>query len=226
MQGWQFWLLLSLNLAIGTLIFIGRNWIKARIEQSVRSGFEAKLDALRSDLRRSEEELKSELRSKEAQIKAELDRDANIKIENLKSDNSTLQSSIDLLSTNQSEIRARRLVAVEKMWSVLLQMNDKFSGVVYLDAILLPEELDEFFRGQRPRSDYIRSIVGQYAHEDASFNNLKDSGAMEIEKERPFFGEQMWVIFYVMRAIYGRCAMLVARSLEKSTCKIGKKIST
>jgi hypothetical protein len=43
-------------------------------------------------LRRSEEELKSELRSKEAQIKAELDRDTNIKIETLKSDNSTLQS--------------------------------------------------------------------------------------------------------------------------------------
>src|SRR4029077_8681731 len=70
MQGWQFWFLLLLNVAIGVLIFIGRNWIKARIEQSVRSGFEAKLEALRSDLRRSEEELKSELRSKEAEITA------------------------------------------------------------------------------------------------------------------------------------------------------------
>jgi hypothetical protein len=70
MQGWQFWFLLLLNVAIGVLIFIGRNWIKARIEQSVRSGFEAKLEALRSDLRRSEEDLKSELRSKEAEITA------------------------------------------------------------------------------------------------------------------------------------------------------------
>jgi hypothetical protein len=71
MQGsWQFWFLLLLNLAIGALIFIGRNWIKARIEQSVRSGFEARLEALRSDLRRSEEGLKSELRSKEAEITA------------------------------------------------------------------------------------------------------------------------------------------------------------
>jgi DNA-binding protein Fis len=70
MQGWQFWFLLLLNVALGVLIFIGRNWIKARIEQSVRSGFEAKLEALRSDLRRSEEELKSELRSKETEITA------------------------------------------------------------------------------------------------------------------------------------------------------------
>jgi DNA-binding protein Fis len=70
MQDWQFWFLLVLNLAIGGLIFIGRNWIKARIEQSVRSGFEARLEALRSDLRRSEEELKSELRSKETEITA------------------------------------------------------------------------------------------------------------------------------------------------------------
>jgi hypothetical protein len=70
MQDWQFWLLLLLYLAIPAAIFIGRNWIKARIEGSVRAGFEAKLEALRSDLRRSEEELKSELRSKEAQITA------------------------------------------------------------------------------------------------------------------------------------------------------------
>jgi hypothetical protein len=42
MQGWQFWFLLLLNVAIGVLIFIDRNWIKAKIEQSVRSGFEAK----------------------------------------------------------------------------------------------------------------------------------------------------------------------------------------
>ena len=70
MQDWQFWLLLLLYLATPVVIFIGRNWIKARIEGSVRAGFEAKLETLRSDLRRSEEELKSELRSKEAQITA------------------------------------------------------------------------------------------------------------------------------------------------------------
>ena len=70
MQGWQFLFFLLLNLAIGVLVFIGRNWIKARIEQSVRSGFEARLEALRSDLRRSEEQLKSELHSKEVQISA------------------------------------------------------------------------------------------------------------------------------------------------------------
>ena len=80
MQDWEFWLLLVLYLAIPAVIFISRNWIKARIEQSVRSGFEAKLEALRSDLRRSEEELKSELRSKEAQITAL--RDGNLEREN------------------------------------------------------------------------------------------------------------------------------------------------
>jgi hypothetical protein len=216
MQGWQFSLLLSLDLATGVLIFIGRNWIKARIEQSVRSGFEAKLEALRSDLRRSEEGLKSELRTREAQIKGELDRDTNIKIETLKSDNSTLQSSVDLLLANQSEIRARRLVAVEKMWNVLLQMNDKFSGVVHLDTILLPEELDEFFGRRRPLPDYIQAIVNQYAKEDASFNIFEEIGTMDIEKERPFLGEQMWVIFYVLRAIYGRCAMLISTSIKKT----------
>jgi hypothetical protein len=151
------------------------------------------------------------------EIKAELGRETNRKIETLKSDNSTLQSSIDLLSANQGEIRARRLVAVEKMWNVFLQMNDKFSGVAFLDMILLPDELDDFFRGdwQKPRADYLKGIVGRYAKEDATFNIFKESGAMEIETERPFYGEKIWIIFYVLRAVYGRCALLIARSLEK-----------
>jgi hypothetical protein len=46
---------------------------------------------------------------------------------------------------------------------------------------------------------------------------------MEIQKERPFFGEQMWVIFYVLRAIYGRCAMLIAWSLEKKQLQSWKE---
>jgi hypothetical protein len=209
------WVPIIIVLCLPVAAFAGRNWLKAWIERGVQFSFDTKLENIRADLRDSEERLKSELRTKEAEIRAELDRDTNIKIETLKSDNSTLQSSIDLLSANQSEIRARRLVAVEKMWNVLLQMNDKFSGVAYLDTILLPDELAEFFRGQKPRSDYIRAIVGQYAHGDASFNNLKESGAMEIERERPFFGEQIWIIFYVLRAVYSRCAVPTARSLEE-----------
>jgi hypothetical protein len=47
MQDWPFWLLLLLYLAIPAAIFIGRNWIKARIEGSVRAGFEAKLEAVK-----------------------------------------------------------------------------------------------------------------------------------------------------------------------------------
>lgn len=153
-----------------------------------------------------------------AEIKEELGRETNIKLETLRSDNSTLQASIALLSANQSEIRARKLVAMEKMWNVFLQLNDKFSGVIFLDTILQPAELDEFFRGhgQTPRSsDYIKSIVSQYTREDASMNKMEESGANEIETERPFFGEQIWVIFYVLRAVYGRCALLIFKSLEK-----------
>jgi hypothetical protein len=148
------------------------------------------------------------------EIKAELGRENARKIETLKSDDATLKSSIELLSGNQSEIRARRLVAIEKMWNVFLQLKQNFGGVIYLDTILLPTELDEFFRGKKP-SEYIGGIIKQYEREDATAIKFDESGANEIEKERPFVGERSWQIFYALRALYGRSAILIRYSVQK-----------
>lgn len=105
MQDWEFWLLLVLYLAIPIVIFISRNWIKARIEQSVRSGFEAKLEALRSDLRRNEEELKSELRSKEAQIAALRD------------------GILSGRTQRQGLVDKRRLEAIDGLWAAFMTLT-------------------------------------------------------------------------------------------------------
>lgn len=150
------------------------------------------------------------------EIKSELARQNAIEIEMLKSDDSTLKSSVELLSANQGEIRARRLVAIEKMWNVFLQMDRQFAGLIYLDTILLPTELDDFFRGNRKKpSDYIEGIVRQYIDQDAVVKKFNESGAEEIEKERPFVGDQIWKTFYALRALYGRCAILIKYSFEK-----------
>ena len=69
-MGWGFWLLLAIDAVIGIGIFAGRNWLKASKERSVQHRFDARLEELRADLRKSEEGLKSELRLKEGQITA------------------------------------------------------------------------------------------------------------------------------------------------------------
>ena len=53
---------------LAILLFIARHKIKAEIEKSVQHKFDAKVETLRADLRKSEEEFKSELRLKETEI--------------------------------------------------------------------------------------------------------------------------------------------------------------
>jgi len=141
MQDWQFWLLLLLYLGTPVVIFIGRNWIKARIEGSVRAGFEAKLETLRSDLRRSEEELKSELRSKEAQITALRD------------------GILSGRAQRQALVDKRRLEAIDGLWAafnalVPFTMVSRFMAVVNFDVAA--KEVNQHPNAQQ----FFRMIAG------------------------------------------------------------------
>jgi hypothetical protein len=65
------WLaLLSLVISAGTplVIFLARNWLKARIEKGVQHHFDIKIESVRAELRLSEERFKSDLREKENEI--------------------------------------------------------------------------------------------------------------------------------------------------------------
>ena len=67
---WAAWLSIGLYVFSAIGVFVARNWIKAGIEKSVQHGFDAKIETLRTELRKSEETFKSDLRSKESQISA------------------------------------------------------------------------------------------------------------------------------------------------------------
>jgi hypothetical protein len=92
--------LISLVVYIGTavVIFVGRNWLKTRIEKGVQHHFDERLEGLRSELRKTEELLKSDLQAKETEI-------------------ATLRSSVlSGSAARQALLDKRRFEAVEKVW--------------------------------------------------------------------------------------------------------------
>lgn len=189
MPGWQFWLLLLLDLATGLLIFVGRNWIKARIEQSVRSGFEAKLEALRSEFRRSEEYLKSELRSKEAEIAALRD--------------------VILSGRAQREalVDKRRLEAIDGLWAAFTTLAPftvvaKMMGSIKFDAAA---------RGAHRNPNiqqFFRIISGGEQKE-----NLAKIGQQSGRSHQPFVSPLAWAYFSAYQAVV-LGAYIRARVLE------------
>jgi hypothetical protein len=81
--------------------FVGRNWLKARIEKGVQFSFDNKLETLRTEFRRNEERFKADLQSKESEIAA-------------------LRSAVFSGSAERrSLLDKRRFEAVEKLWKAV-----------------------------------------------------------------------------------------------------------
>jgi hypothetical protein len=98
-RDWLEWIPTIITVLMAVGVFVGRNWLKARIERSVQHTFDQKMENIRADLRASEERLKSELRTKEAEISALRD------------------GILSGRSQRQAVLDRRRLEAVERIWT-------------------------------------------------------------------------------------------------------------
>jgi hypothetical protein len=107
---WAAWIAIGLHGVSALCLFIARNWIKASIERSVQHGFDAKLETLRTELRKNEEGFKSDLRSKETEISALRD------------------GVLSGRAQRQALLDKRRLDAVECVWASVIALAP-FKGV-------------------------------------------------------------------------------------------------
>lgn len=101
--------------------FLARNLIKSSIEKGVQHKFDRKIETLRTDLQNSTESFKSDLRAKEKEI------------EGLR------QGALSGLASRQALLIKRRLEAVERIWSAVIDLAPAkgvagFMSVVKFDA--------------------------------------------------------------------------------------------
>ncbi len=102
---WHFWSLLAIDVALAAALFVGRNWLKANVEKNVQHKFDAKLEALRTELHKSEEKFKQELQAREAEISA-------------------LRNGVmGGRATRQAIIDKRRVEAVEHLWAAFVALS-------------------------------------------------------------------------------------------------------
>jgi len=108
----------------------------------------------------------------------------------------------------------RQIEAVERLWQVLRNLSHEFSSVVFIDTILLPSELEAFFR--EGENGQIADCLGEYADDrNLALRKLASAGANDADSERPFVTNRVWSVFFVLRAIYARAAILVTISYKE-----------
>jgi hypothetical protein len=156
-----------ISLASPLAIFIGRNWIKARIEKGVQHGFDLKIEGMRADLRESEERLKSALRDKESEI-------AVLR-------NVTLTAS----SSRQALLDKRRFEAVERIWKAINDMA-RLKGLSAMMAIMKVKEVAKEVHD--PKMQQVLSIIGAGVPDVGDLTNI-------ARDERPFLPDLTWAYF-------------------------------
>lgn len=160
------WISVGLSIFWPMLFWFGRTWLKARIVNSVRHGFEVKIESVRSELRAKEQQLSSQLREKEQEI-------------------STLRETVlNGTANRQLLFDKRRFEAVEKVWA---SVNDysKLLGFSLTIAMMKVEAVAS--KLSDPNMQRFLKAIGQ------NWPDLKD--LQDAKNERPFLSEAAWAYY-------------------------------
>jgi hypothetical protein len=147
--------------------FIGRNWLKARVENGVQHGFDRKIEQIRAELRESEERLKSDLRDRETEI-------------------ASLRSTVLSGSAGrQAMLDKRRFEAVERIWTAVNDMAQlkMLSGLM---AVLNVVEVEKEIRD--PKMKQFLAMLGKGTPDASQLKNV-------ARDEQPFVPELAWAYF-------------------------------
>jgi hypothetical protein len=172
-RDWVEWVPTVIVILVPVGIFIGRNWLKARIERSVQHTFDAKLEAIRTDLRGTEERLKSDLRLKESEISALRD------------------GVLSGRAQRQALLDKRRMDAVERVWATVMALTPYRIVASMMFSLNLKEAIEEAPRhaGVRKLAEFIAKLPPDFKLENVARN------------ERPFVSPMAWAYFSAFQTL-------------------------
>lgn len=126
----------------------------------------------------------------------------------LESSRMLLEAAIQSYSGGQSVFQARRVEAIEHLWSSVVEMREAFAGVFTFYSVLLPEEYARAYRDNRGAAALIQDVT------DETIAAVLQA-SKSVERYRPHLGETLWSQFFIYRAFLGRIGHLIARGKEE-----------
>ena len=125
---------------------------------------------------------------------------------------STLKTSVDVLSASQTELRSKTTASVQTLWTAMIEIEREFGDLVFVDDLLLREEIRDFFASGR-----INKYLGDYRDSDAVTKKVVRLTELNSEADRLFSGERLWLLFATFSRTYARMCGLIQLSFEKGS---------
>ena len=165
---------ISTTTLLAVAAWLMRSLITTRLTKSVQHEFDTKLEALRTEHRKSEESFNADLRAKDAQI------------ELLRS------GAISGLASRQAALDKRRIEAVDQLWSAVTELAHAKGASAWMATIRFNAAVKEAERN--PKFRQLFEILGAGV-------DIKKIGTANASKVRPFVSEMAWAIFSAYQAI-------------------------
>lgn len=167
------WIAVGISILTPLGLFIGRHWLKARIERGVEHKFNVKIERVTSELRDKEEKIRSQLREREAEIAA-------------------LRGAVlNGSASRQLLLDKRRLEAVEKVWTAV---ND-LSKLKWLSSIVAILKVDEV--AKHSTDPNMQRFLETFGKNAPKIDELKNVAA----NERPFISETAWAYYSAFSSV-------------------------
>lgn len=123
-----------------------------------------------------------------------------------------LESASKSFQSGNELLQQKRLASVELLWAEVLRLRERFSAPVFFFSILVPSEYDKALTDGGPLEASVRDI-------DDPFITGAIKDAADLEKDRPYLGETLWLQFFIYRAFLGRLAFLILQAKKKGQFK-------
>ncbi|MES2656151.1 MAG: hypothetical protein V4620_11215 [Bacteroidota bacterium] len=143
---------------------------------------------------------KSEQQKDISNLKAQLDKN------NLIIGNITNSISSTYLNSN-----GKRIESIEKTWIAMMKIKKEIPGLAFIAyTILNKNEVEDI---PKSSNKYTQTSIASFKPD--VYQNSNYEILMDIEKGRPFIGENLWIIYFVYQAFIGRLVVLLEQGLEK-----------
>jgi hypothetical protein len=165
----------------GLVIGLSKEWISARLKARIEHEYDKKLETHKAELK-AEQELAI----------------LNIKTE-LASEAAFHAAAHASFSAGQKASIERKLNAVDRLWTFIVQFRSNLPGVLTFVDLLTVDE----YRAAKEDPTF-RELSS-----DLSPENLAKMSSSSIEDVRPFVGEYLWAVFFSYRAILLRILFML-----------------
>lgn len=165
---------LSTTFLVAVLGWLLRNLILTRLKATVRHEFDAKLESLRTDLRKSEESFKADLRAKEGDIRA------------------LREGALSGMAIRHATLDKRRLEAIDHLWAVVGELTPFKAAASILSVVRFEASLEEAAKDPQVRKMF--EDIGKPLQ-------ASSPPKLQAHESRPYVSEMAWALFSAYRAI-------------------------